>query len=154
MCGVTICGRRGEPGEQRARHGRYDARQPTRSHPLQAGPSQAGGRRIHSAHSPGPSILQSTEFSRGTPELAFLFIGGVHISARARHVLNLIWFGYIARLSLWGVLVQILYTCLRYTAGTEKRVGILCSILVLIHSLLDGSGYQCCVSGSEQARSV
>jgi hypothetical protein len=30
------------------------------------------------------------------------FIEGVHIGARALHVLNLIWFGYIARLSQWG----------------------------------------------------
>jgi hypothetical protein len=29
------------------------------------------------------------------------FIGGIHIGARALHGLNLIWFGYIARLSQW-----------------------------------------------------
>jgi hypothetical protein len=29
----------------------------------------------------------------------FSFIGGVHIGAKALHDLNLIWFGYIARLS-------------------------------------------------------
>jgi hypothetical protein len=32
---------------------------------------------------------------------ALLFKGGVHIGARALHVLNLIWFGFIARLSQW-----------------------------------------------------
>jgi hypothetical protein len=39
--------------------------------------------------------------TRGPPELytsVLSFIGGVHIGARALHVLNLIWFGYIARL--------------------------------------------------------
>ncbi len=36
-----------------------------------------------------------------------MFIGGVHIGARALHVLNLIWFGYIARLSQWGKRVVI-----------------------------------------------
>ncbi len=30
------------------------------------------------------------------------FIGGVHIGARALHVLNLIWFGCVARLSQCG----------------------------------------------------
>jgi hypothetical protein len=30
------------------------------------------------------------------------FLGGVHIGARALHVINLIWFGYIARLSQRG----------------------------------------------------
>ncbi len=29
-------------------------------------------------------------------------MGGVHIGTRALHVLNLIWLGYIARLSQWG----------------------------------------------------
>jgi hypothetical protein len=52
------------------------------------------------------SVLQSNEFIRGTPELvqqsALSFIGGVHIGARALHVLNLIWFGYITRQSQWG----------------------------------------------------
>ncbi len=33
---------------------------------------------------------------------ALLFIGGVHIGARALHGLNLIWFGNITRLSQWG----------------------------------------------------
>jgi hypothetical protein len=30
------------------------------------------------------------------------FIGGAHIGARALHVLNMKWFGNIARLSQWG----------------------------------------------------
>ncbi len=34
-----------------------------------------------------------SELSRGSPELVQHFIGGVHISVRALHVLNLIWFG-------------------------------------------------------------
>ncbi len=33
---------------------------------------------------------------------ALSIIEGVHIGARALHVLNLIWFGWIARLSQWG----------------------------------------------------
>ncbi len=50
---------------------------------------------------------------------ALSFIGEVHIGVRALNVLNLIWFGYIARLSQWGgggnFLVQMISTCLRYT---------------------------------------
>jgi hypothetical protein len=44
------------------------------------------------------------ELTRGPPEYssALSFIGGVHIGARALQVLNLIWFGNIARLSQWG----------------------------------------------------
>ncbi len=42
---------------------------------------------------------QSTELIRGPSELV---IGGVHVGARALHVLTLIWFGCIARLSQWG----------------------------------------------------
>ncbi len=48
---------------------------------------------------------QNTELTRGPPEVIHhfcLFIGGVHIGATALHVLNLIWFGNIARLSQWG----------------------------------------------------
>jgi hypothetical protein len=49
-------------------------------------------------------LAQSTELTREPPKVSspLLFKGGVHIGARALHVLNLIWFGYIARLSLWG----------------------------------------------------
>ncbi len=38
---------------------------------------------------------QSTELTREGPQVSstILFIGGVHISARVLHVLNLIWFG-------------------------------------------------------------
>jgi hypothetical protein len=45
---------------------------------------------------------QSNELTRGPPELVqhVLLKGGAHIGARALHVLNLIWFGYNARLSL------------------------------------------------------
>ncbi len=47
---------------------------------------------------------QSTELTIEPPRVssALSFIGGVHIGARALHVLNLIWFGCIARLSQWG----------------------------------------------------
>ncbi len=44
---------------------------------------------------------QSNELTSGPSELAVSFIGGVHIGARALHVLNLIWFGYITCLSQW-----------------------------------------------------
>jgi hypothetical protein len=49
-------------------------------------------------------VAQSIELTRGPPEVssALSFIEGVHIGARALHVLNLIWFGCIARLSQWG----------------------------------------------------
>jgi hypothetical protein len=49
-------------------------------------------------------LAQSIELTRGPPELVqhFRYIGGVHNGARALRVLNLIWFGYIARLSQWG----------------------------------------------------
>jgi hypothetical protein len=63
---------------------------------------------------------QSNELTRGPPELisALSFIGGDHIGARGLHVLNLKWFGYIARLSQWegggNFLVQMISTCLRY----------------------------------------
>jgi hypothetical protein len=60
-------------------------------------------------------VPQSTELST-VPWVssALSFIGGVHFGARALHVLNLIWFGYIARLSQWGggnLLVQMISTC-------------------------------------------
>jgi hypothetical protein len=50
------------------------------------------------------SRSQSNELTRGPPEVssALLFIGGVHIGTRALHVLNLIWFVCIARLSQCG----------------------------------------------------
>jgi hypothetical protein len=58
---------------------------------------------------------------RGPPEFssALSFIGGVHIGARALHVLRLIWFGKIARLSQWGwrgvnFLAQMIFTCRHY----------------------------------------
>ncbi len=61
--------------------------------------------------------FDGTEFTREPPELVqhFSFIGGVHIVARALHVLSLIWFGCIARLSQWGggggnFLIQIIST--------------------------------------------
>ncbi len=55
-------------------------------------------------HWPHWLIPQSNELTRGPLEIVhhFRFKGGVHIGARALHVLNLIWFGYIARLSQWG----------------------------------------------------
>jgi hypothetical protein len=48
-------------------------------------------------------LPQSNELARGPPELVqnFRLWGRVHNGARA-HVLNLIWFGYIPRLSQWG----------------------------------------------------
>jgi hypothetical protein len=59
---------------------------------------------------------QSNELSRGSPELVqHSFIEGVHIGARALHVLNLIWFRYIARLPSLeegdNFLVQMYLTC-------------------------------------------
>ncbi len=61
------------------------------------------------------SLSQSNELTRAPPE----FIGGVHIGARALHVLNLIWFSNISCLSQWGgkecnFLVQMISTCHRY----------------------------------------
>ncbi len=52
---------------------------------------------------------------------ALSFIRGVHVSARALQVLNLIWFGCIAHLSQWGgnFLVQMISICLRY--ASRKR---------------------------------
>ncbi len=48
--------------------------------------------------------LKSNELTLEGPWVssALSFIGGVHIGARALQVLNLIWFGSIARLSQWG----------------------------------------------------
>jgi hypothetical protein len=62
---------------------------------------------------------QSKEFTRGTPAVSSApsFIGGFHIGARTLHVLNLIWFGAIARLSQWGgggKFPRSISTCLRY----------------------------------------
>jgi hypothetical protein len=47
--------------------------------------------------------LKSNELTRGTTELVhhFRVIGGVPIGVRALLDINLIWFGYIARLSQW-----------------------------------------------------
>ncbi len=56
-------------------------------------------------------------------------MGGVHIGARALHVLNLIWFGNNARLLQWGVgrggnfLVQMIFTCRRYVLRVEEGGG-------------------------------
>ncbi len=46
--------------------------------------------------SPRPGPFESKEITRGTTELHV-----VHIGARALLDINLIWFGYIARLSQW-----------------------------------------------------
>jgi hypothetical protein len=45
----------------------------------------------------------SNESTREPPQVisALSFIGGVHIGERALRVINLIWFGYFARLSQW-----------------------------------------------------
>jgi hypothetical protein len=51
------------------------------------------------------SLSQSNEVTNVSSALSF--IGGVHIGPRALHVLNLIWFGNITRLSL----SQIISTC-------------------------------------------
>jgi hypothetical protein len=46
---------------------------------------------------------QSNKLTRVPPELVQIFrLWGVHIGARALHVLKLIWFGYIARQSQCG----------------------------------------------------
>ncbi len=76
----------------------------TQHRPHLGGQRQAGVRR------PNHQVLgyiedqsQSTELTRGPPELVQHFrIEGVHIGPRALHVLNLIWFGCIPRLSQWG----------------------------------------------------
>jgi hypothetical protein len=56
---------------------------------------------------------------------ALSFIGGVHIGARALFVPNLIWFGFIARLSQWGgggnFLVQTIFTCREEGRGGGGR---------------------------------
>jgi hypothetical protein len=62
---------------------------------------------------------QSNELTRGfLVSLVLSFIGGVHIGARALHVLNLKWFGYIAHLSQWGeggnFLVQMIFFFVSY----------------------------------------
>jgi len=50
------------------------------------------------------SHMHSNELTRAPPELVqqFRLLGGIDIGATALHVLNLIWFGYFARLSQWG----------------------------------------------------
>jgi hypothetical protein len=66
--------------------------------------------------------IRTLELTRGPPVVssALSFIGGFHIGTRALHVLNLIWFGNIARLSHLGgggnFLVQMItiFTCRRY----------------------------------------
>ncbi len=58
--------------------------------------------------------------------LISISVGGVHFGTRALHVLNLIWYGYIARLSQWGggdnFIVQMNFTCFAEGGG---RVGTL-----------------------------
>jgi hypothetical protein len=51
-----------------------------------------------------PLTLRVMNYLEGPPQLVqhFGLSGGVHIGARALHVLNLIRFGYIACLSQWG----------------------------------------------------
>ncbi len=52
---------------------------------------------------PSPNLWLGSEYwinYRGTPEVSSK-LGGVHIGARALHVLNLTWFGNISRLSQW-----------------------------------------------------
>jgi hypothetical protein len=58
---------------------------------------------------------------------ALSFIGGVHIGARALHVLCLIWFGWIARIYPGGeggnFLAQMISTCLPSHRGREEEGG-------------------------------
>jgi hypothetical protein len=80
---------------------------------------------------PHPVRTQSDELTRGPPDsrvsLAVSFIGGVRMVARALHVINLIWFGYIAPLAFpsgeegGNFLFQIIFTCLRYAWGVGGR---------------------------------
>ncbi len=55
-----------------------------------------------------------------------MFIGGVHIGARALLDHKLIWFGYITRLSQWGeggnFLVQIIYAVTGLGGGGQHPV--------------------------------
>jgi hypothetical protein len=45
----------------------------------------------------------SNELTKGPPELVqYFFCRGTSYRARALHFINLIWFGYIARLYQWG----------------------------------------------------
>ncbi len=74
---------------------------------------------------------------------ALSFIGRVHIGARALHVLNLIWFGQISRLSQWeetgNFLVQMIFTCLRYTqrrGGGSRRPVVFCPNFVYVNQRL------------------
>jgi hypothetical protein len=53
----------------------------------------------------GKGRSQSNELTRGTTDFfgaALSFLKGGHIGVRALLFINLIWFGYIARLSQWG----------------------------------------------------
>ncbi len=54
------------------------------------------------APNPTKERPRSKELTRGPPEVSSALIGGAHIDARTLHVLNLIWFGNISRLSQWG----------------------------------------------------
>jgi hypothetical protein len=70
---------------------------------------------------------QRNELIRRPPELVQHFrLYGEFTSAQERAALNLIWFGYIARLSQWGgggnFLVQMISTCFRYPQ--RKLVGV------------------------------
>ncbi len=66
---------------------------------------------IETPSPPPPSVSdeilpQSKELTRGPLSYtsALSFIGGVHIGARALHVLNLIWFGNNVKLAAGGPL--------------------------------------------------
>jgi hypothetical protein len=60
---------------------------------------------------------------------------GLHISARAPHAINWIWFGYIARLFQWGggggiLLVQMISTglrCAQRQGGGSAPCGLYCA---------------------------
>ncbi len=71
----------------------------------------------------GPQCKELTKVS-----LARLFIGGVHIAARALHVLNLIWFGSPIPVGgeVGNFLLQMISTCLATRIGRGEGVGTLC----------------------------
>ncbi len=92
-------------------------------------------------------LSQSTKLTKGPSSYfsTFVYRGSSHRRKRALHVLNLIWFGWIALLYQWSnFLVQMISTCLpsrRGSGGRSAPCGFHIEQFILIHESSETANY-------------